>query len=157
MDTAHTLSILEESESELWHAWNTVARAVHSSLDSRISQHAQLALIEFEMLDELANGEQPMRSGELGSLVSLTRSGTSRAISRLHSKGFIAKEPSALDRRSVLVSLTPQGQAAYESAYAVFVDAVRSELLTAIDDDDRGTLLRILNVIADTSLYSRKD
>ena len=109
------------------------------------------------MLDELANGEQPMRSGELGSLVSLTRSGTSRAISRLHGKGFIAKEPSVTDRRSVLVSLTPQGQAAYESAYAVFVDAVRSELLTAIDDDDRGTLLRILTVSADTSLYSRHD
>lgn len=145
-------TLLDESESELWHAWSSVTRAVQSTLGSEISKSAPLALIEFEMLDELANGEQPMRSGELGALVSLTRSGTSRAISRLAAKGFITKEGSSTDRRSVLVCITPKGRQAYEAANGVFASAVRNGLLGAVEGDDRDTLLRILNVISDTLL-----
>lgn len=145
-------TLLDESESELWHAWSSVTRAVQSTLGSEISKSAPLALIEFEMLDELANGEQPMRSGELGALVSLTRSGTSRAISRLAAKGFIIKEGSSTDRRSVLVCITPEGRQAYEAANGVFASAVRNGLLGAVEGDDRDTLLRILNVISDTLL-----
>ena len=145
-------TLLDESESELWHAWSSVTRAVQSTLGSEISKSAPLALIEFEMLDELANGEQPMRSGELGALVSLTRSGTSRAISRLVAKGFITKEGSSTDRRSVLVCITPEGRQAYEAANGVFASAVRNGLLGAVEGDDRDTLLRILNVISDTLL-----
>lgn len=145
-------TLLDESESELWHAWSSVTRAVQSTLGSEISKSAPLALIEFEMLDELANGEQPMRSGELGALVSLTRSGTSRAISRLAAKGFITKEGSSTDRRSVLVCITPEGRQAYEAANGVFASAVRNGFLGAVEGDDRDTLLRILNVISDTLL-----
>ena len=145
-------TLLDESESELWHAWSSVTRAVQRTLGSEISKSAPLALIEFEMLDELANGEQPMRSGELGALVSLTRSGTSRAISRLAAKGFITKEGSSTDRRSVLVCITPEGRQAYEAANGVFASAVRNGLLGAVEGDDRDTLLRILNVISDTLL-----
>lgn len=145
-------TLLDESESELWHAWSSVTRAVQGTLGSEISKSAPLALIEFEMLDELANGEQPMRSGELGALVSLTRSGTSRAISRLAAKGFITKEGSSTDRRSVLVCITPEGRQAYEAANGVFASAVRNGLLGAVEGDDRDTLLRILNVISDTLL-----
>ena len=145
-------TLLDESESELWHAWSSVTRAVQSTLGSEISKSAPLALIEFEMLDELASGEQPMRSGELGALVSLTRSGTSRAISRLAAKGFITKEGSSTDRRSVLVCITPEGRQAYEAANGVFASAVRNGLLGAVEGDDRDTLLRILNVISDTLL-----
>ena len=93
-----------------------------------------------------------MRSGELGALVSLTRSGTSRAISRLAAKGFITKEGSSTDRRSVLVCITPEGRQAYEAANGVFASAVRNGLLGAVEGDDRDTLLRILNVISDTLL-----
>ena len=112
MITQSNETLLDESEAELWHAWSSVTRAVQSALGSEISKSAPLALIEFEMLDELANGEQPMRSGELGALVSLTRSGTSRAISRLVAKGFISKEGSSTARRSDLVCLTPEGRKA---------------------------------------------
>ena len=152
MITQSNETLLDESEAELWHAWSSVTRAVQSALGSEISKSAPLALVEFEMLDELANGEQPMRSGELGALVSLTRSGTSRAISRLVAKGFISKEGSSTDRRSVLVCLTPEGRKAYEAANSVFASAVRSGLLSAVDGSDRDTLLRILNVISDTIL-----
>lgn len=152
MITQSNETLLDESESELWHAWSSVTRAVQSTLGSEISKSAPLALIEFEMLDELANGEQPMRSGELGALVSLTRSGTSRAISRLAAKGFITKEGSSTDRRSVLVCITPEGRQAYEAANGVFASSVRNGLLGAVEGDDRDTLLRILNVISDTLL-----
>lgn len=152
MITQSNETLLDESESELWHAWSSVTRAVQSTLGSEISKSAPLALIVFEMLDELANGEQPMRSGELGALVSLTRSGTSRAISRLAAKGFITKEGSSTDRRSVLVCITPEGRQAYEAANGVFASAVRNGLLGAVEGDDRDTLLRILNVISDTLL-----
>ena len=152
MITQSNETLLDESESELWHAWSSVTRAVQITLGSEISKSAPLALIEFEMLDELANGEQPMRSGELGALVSLTRSGTSRAISRLAAKGFITKEGSSTDRRSVLVCITPEGRQAYEAANGVFASAVRNGLLGAVEGDDRDTLLRILNVISDTLL-----
>ena len=152
MITQSNETLLDESESELWHAWSSVTRAVQSTLGSEISKSVPLALIEFEMLDELANGEQPMRSGELGALVSLTRSGTSRAISRLAAKGFITKEGSSTDRRSVLVCITPEGRQAYEAANGVFASAVRNGLLGAVEGDDRDTLLRILNVISDTLL-----
>ena len=146
MITQSNETLLDESESELWHAWSSVTRAVQSTLGSEISKSAPLALIEFEML------EQPMRSGELGALVSLTRSGTSRAISRLAAKGFITKEGSSTDRRSVLVCITPEGRQAYEAANGVFASAVRNGLLGAVEGDDRDTLLRILNVISDTLL-----
>ncbi len=76
----------------------------------------------------------------------LDKSQASRATAALVDKGLVIKTKSGNDSRSFEVSLSEQGQVAYEAVIARI--HTRNELaLSALDEDERKELLGLLNKI----------
>ena len=51
---------------------------------------------------------------ELAGLLKIDKSGVSRSVEELVKKGFVTREPSKTDRRSVVLQLTESGKAGFE-------------------------------------------
>lgn len=60
----------------------------------------------------------PLNAAQLAGLQCVTPPTISVVVDQLVREGFVAREPSAKDRRSVLLTVTPKGRAVLESVWA---------------------------------------
>jgi DNA-binding MarR family transcriptional regulator len=100
-----------------WHELMGRYHRITCNLDRELTTRHQLTLSEFEVLQQLAQGEcESVRMHELGEQVHLTQSALSRLISRLEKDGLLERGMCLDDRRSVWAKLTPAGSARYQEA-----------------------------------------
>jgi DNA-binding MarR family transcriptional regulator len=85
---------------------------------------------------------------QLGALLGMTSGGATALVQRLEREGFVAREPHPRDRRSALLSLTPEIQRQAGDALAPLVDAI-DELVHRLPAGDRRLLTRFLAAVAD--------
>lgn len=109
-----------ETDEKLAAEWHELMGRYHRitcNLDRELGARHQLTVSEFEVLQELAQGEcESVRMNELGERVHLTQSALSRLIARLESDGLLERGMCADDRRSVWAKLTPAGAERYREA-----------------------------------------
>jgi DNA-binding MarR family transcriptional regulator len=109
---------------------------------------------EFDVLSALRRQGPPFQLTP-GALLraTLVTSGTmTNRIDRLATAGLVRREPDPRDRRGVLVTLTPQGQAQVDAALEDLLESERS-LLASLTEPERkqlADLLRTLLVPFDT-------
>lgn len=72
--------------------------------------------------------KSPLTLAALGNGLGLGKSWTSRAVERLAKQGLLAKTPGQTDRRQVVISLTPAGQAHYQDLNRLLNDQSASVL-----------------------------
>ena len=63
-----------------------------------------------------------MSAGELGEATGVSSAAATTLLDRLERKGFVRRQRDAVDRRRVLVELTPQGRARLEARYRPLVE-----------------------------------
>lgn len=99
------------------------------SIGRTLAKH-QLQPGEFDVLATLRRSGPPFRmtAGELLGGTMVTSGAVTHRLNRLASKGLIDREPDPSDRRSVIVSLTPQGRRIVDAALPDHVDNERSML-----------------------------
>lgn len=85
---------------------------------------------------------------QLGALLGMTSGGATALVQRLEREGFVAREPHPHDRRSALLSLTPEIERQAGDALAPLVDAI-DELVHRLPAGDRRLLMRFLVAVAD--------
>lgn len=102
-----------------WRQWDITARAIVAYMDRMLSGTVSISLLDAEVLDELASSPEPRRMCDLGQSVAFTRSGMTRAIARLEKLGLVERTPSPSDKRSMLVSLTPEGKCTQQEAVVI--------------------------------------
>ncbi len=108
----------------------------------------ELQTWEFDVLSALRRQGTPYQLSP-GALLraTLVTSGTmTNRIDRLAEAGLVSRQPDPQDRRGVLVTLTPHGQAAVDAALA---DLLRSErqLLTGLDAGQQHRLADLLRTL----------
>ena len=86
---------------------------------------------------------------ELGRIVGLDKSWVSRIVDRFVADGLIEREPSELDRRSVLLSLTVRGSAEADRIDGM-LDEFAEKLLGSIPPEVRKGIGEALDVLTDT-------
>ncbi len=133
---------LSAEDRHLWQAWVIAGRALTSALDRTLADEVQFTLIDYELLDQLAGSEEPRRMCDLGASVALTRSGATRAITRLERSGLVRRLPSPTDGRSTVVELTGEGRERQAAARGIFEDLISEHFLAHLDQADRETLTR---------------
>ncbi len=133
---------LTEEEGQTWRGWIRASRAITSFLDRALGEEMGLALVDVELLHELLVSEQPQRMCDLGNSVALTRSGATRAVTRLEKLGLVSRSPSPTDRRSVVVQVTDSGRERSAQSEAVVERGIRAVFLDVLDTKDRATLRR---------------
>ena len=84
----------------------------------------------------------------LSTLIAFDRSTIGDVLERLEAKGWVARQPSPLDRRVKLLALTPDGEALL-GVVAPAVQRVQERLLAPLAAKDRATMVRLLGMLAD--------
>ncbi|MFC3960957.1 MarR family winged helix-turn-helix transcriptional regulator [Nocardia jiangsuensis] len=91
-----------------------VSRIKHIALElDRAVEHlyttAALTAAEVELLVPLRYNDTPMTAIRLAEHLGMSRAGISKTLSKLESRGLLARTPHPRDRRSALLTLTPDG------------------------------------------------
>ncbi|HEX2052268.1 MAG TPA: MarR family transcriptional regulator [Actinomycetota bacterium] len=102
-----------------------------------------LSCRDLEVLSALRRSGCGLPAGQLAKAAMLTSGGMTGQADRLANAGLVVRQPDPSDRRTVLVSLTPEGRAAAESSVASYLEA-GEEALSVLSEDERVTLAEIL-------------
>jgi DNA-binding MarR family transcriptional regulator len=107
-----------------------------------------------QVLALLRANPRGMRLGALAEQLGVTAATTSDSVTALHRKGLVTKEPTAGDRRGIVVLLTPTGsrEAAAAAAWPDFLLEAVGELSTA----EQATFLRALVAMIRTLQEKRR-
>lgn len=141
------------AEYECARAWSALT-AAHTRVSGRLSEALGrsfgLTINDFEILLRVDHGPQEgTRLGELSSAVPLTQPALSRAVARLAQRGAVARSGVPLDRRGVLVTMTPAGRDLLRQAIPVHASVVRDVLLDRLSPDEQDLLARALTRVAE--------
>lgn len=143
---------LTRRELATWRSWVLASRTFETHVERLLTEHTGLALIDYELLDSLVHGNEPMRMCDLGASVALTRSGTTRAVTRLENMGLVERRKSDTDGRSTVVGVTVAGRERHGQATAVFVPELRTNVLGALTEDEQDGLRVASELIRTTTL-----
>jgi DNA-binding MarR family transcriptional regulator len=104
---------------------------------------------EYDVLAALARSGPSYRltPTELYRSVLVTSATMTERLDRLARRDLIARRPAGRDRRSILVELTPHGQAIFEQAHADLL-AAEATLLEGLSPRDQSSLARLLARLA---------
>ena len=121
-------------------AWTGMIR-VHErlmqELDAELEREHGLSLAEYDVLVQLDEApERRMRMADLAEAVLLTRSGVSRLVDRLESRGLVSRSRCPSDARGFNASLTGAGAARLAEASVTHLAGVRSRFTDRLDADD---------------------
>jgi DNA-binding MarR family transcriptional regulator len=78
---------------------------------------------------------QPVRISDLAEMVQLEIPTVSRHLAILGQQGIIAREPHPVDGRSILVSLTPKGEAIFDATFQSWLTTI-DEISAGLNDDE---------------------
>jgi DNA-binding MarR family transcriptional regulator len=96
---------------------------------------------EFQVLAALRRAAPPheLTPTELYRSLLLSSGAMTHRLDRLESAGHVVRTPDEVDRRRVIVRLTPQGLAAIDHAMDAYVESI-TRLLGVLDEDERTRL-----------------
>lgn len=86
---------------------------------------------------------KPMYPGELTERMSLSTGRIANILRALEQSGLIARETDGEDRRRVVVTLTPRGEALARKRYAEGV-AMHARVISALDPDEAQSFLKMV-------------
>src|SRR5688572_11930448 len=84
----------------------------------------------------------PSAQHELGRALFTSRANVTTVVDNLERRGLVRRKRDSLDRRSVIVHLTPEGRALIEEIFPEHVQAI-VEQFAALDADEQETLGRL--------------
>lgn len=93
-------------------------RRVLKQLNEELAR-LQLSVTDYEALLLVQQSPEPVRPSDLAGEIGISRSGTSRLVTRLIDGGLIGKYVSAIDHREIHLQLTPKGNSVLRQARAV--------------------------------------
>lgn len=134
MDTTNWLST---DEQRLWRAYLDATRMLIQELDKQLVRDSGISFTDYEILVLLS--ESPghrMRMRDLAEASTTTRSGITRAITRMENAGRVRRVECESDKRGAWAELTDAGLETLEQAGPGHVDAVRRNMFDAFEPSD---------------------
>jgi len=116
---------LDDDRLAAWRAFFEVQATVVPALEQELLRECGLMLSWYEVLLHLA--EAPGRRLTMGALAAstlLSKSGLTKIVDAMESRGLVARAPSPTDRRATFVELTPAGRALLRRAWSVHATGI---------------------------------
>ena len=124
-------------EREAWSGFLSTYALIYRIVEEDLQSHSQITHIEFEILLRLSWAEnQRMRIQDLAAQSLLTRSGVSRAISRLEEAGLVKREEASEDRRGAYAALTKEGAKRFQNSIQPHVAFVKENFLDLFSEQE---------------------
>jgi DNA-binding MarR family transcriptional regulator len=140
----------------VWRAFLEAHARVTDALDADLRESHDLPLTWYDVLVHLS--EAPggrLRMAELASAVLFSRSGLTRLIDRMESRGYVRREPCADDARGMFARLTPAGRAALRRAAPAHLRGVERLFTGRLPDRELRALGAALKRVLDDGLGRR--
>lgn len=138
------VSWLTPTEQAAWRAYLESTRLLVKALDRQLESDAGVSFLDYEVLVTLSEAPgRRMRMRDLADATLSTRSGTTRAVTRLEHSGWVRRVDCEDDRRGMHAELTEAGAAKLAAAAPGHVAAVRAlvfDLLTPRQVDHLRTI-----------------
>ena len=133
---------------ELWRELAIVRRQVALDLDRSLRETLGYPANWVDTLIALASapkGRQQVM--DLADQVGMTRGGLSTLATQMSDAGLIRREPHPIDRRAVLIVLTPRGRRELEWALPRYHDAIQQTALGSLTPAEGRALQRLLRAL----------
>jgi DNA-binding MarR family transcriptional regulator len=105
-----------------------------------------LSLAQYHLLEPLADG--PLTNRQLAELAGVASPTATRMVDGLVGRRLVTRLEDPVDRRAVLISLTPKGRDALTAKLREY-DAVRRRIAGALDPDEQRVAADLLRRLAD--------
>ena len=110
---------------------------IMQELDAELEREHGLSLAEFDVLIQLSEApERRLRMADLAEAVLLTRSGMSRLVDRLESRGLVERSRCPSDARGLNATLTDAGAARLADAAITHLAGLRERFTDRLAADD---------------------
>ncbi len=108
---------------------------------------------EFDVLATLRRGGEPfeMNPCTLGDSMMISSGTVTHRLDKLEKRGLVSRRPDPGDRRSVLVSLTPEGRELQDRAMVSHLE-LEARLLSGLTDRQRAELAKLLRQLTTTAV-----
>lgn len=134
---------LDADEQQAWRAYLDATRLLLRDLDNQLTRDSGISFTDFELLVVLSEApDRRRRMSELADAVTTTRSGVTRAISRLVECGWVKRVRCDDDKRGMSAELTEAGMKTLAAASPGHAAAVRENMFDLVDPTDLGALTR---------------
>ncbi|MCX4029093.1 MarR family transcriptional regulator [Endozoicomonas sp. SM1973] len=104
-----------------------------------------LTLAEFDVLAALKRGGQPLTPTTLYNTTMLTSGAMTARLDKLEQRGFIQRQPSATDRRSLLIELTEAGLQLVDTAVVAHVEN-EQQMLACFSEEEKEQLAKLMKI-----------
>ncbi|OZD07192.1 MarR family transcriptional regulator [Rhodococcus sp. 06-235-1A] len=139
---------LSQDEQLAWRAYLDATRLLLRDLDNQLTRDSGISFTDFELLVVLSEApDRRRRMSELADAVTTTRSGVTRAISRLVECGWVRRVKCDDDKRGMSAELTEAGLKTLASASPGHVEAVRRNMFDLVDPKDLAALTRTFSAM----------
>ncbi len=146
--TSGSTEWLTPAEMRTWRAFVELTVQLMAENDDALSAAHGLTEGEYGVLVHLSEAEdRRLRMCDLATALRLSPSGLTRRIDGLVKRGYVAREPSACDRRAMLAVLTDDGLRQLEAAAPTHVATVRAGLIDHLDADDLERLAELIEKV----------
>lgn len=130
MERMHDMRWLNDDEQRLWRHYLDATRLLFQELDVQLTRDMGIAFADYEILVLLSEAPaRRLRMRDLAAASTTSRSGMTRAISRLETAGWVARVDCESDKRGAWAELTDTGAAKLAAAGPGHVTAVRENML----------------------------
>ena len=124
-------------------AWQALLRS-HATLmrllDQDLEKKTGLALVDFDVLAQLAGAGGELRMTELADRALISRSGMTRRVAKLVEDGLVRRAHTAADARGVVVALTDAGVARITETAPVHARGVFDAFVSRLEDHELAVL-----------------
>ncbi|MGV8875086.1 MAG: MarR family winged helix-turn-helix transcriptional regulator [Rhodococcus sp. (in: high G+C Gram-positive bacteria)] len=141
---------LDSAEQQAWRAYLDATRLLLRDLDNQLTRDSGISFTDFELLVVLSEAPgRRRRMSELADAVTTTRSGVTRAISRLVECGWVQRVRCDDDKRGMSAELTEAGMNTLAAASPGHAAAVRENMFDLVDPKDLDALIRTFTAMRD--------
>ncbi|GIH16934.1 MarR family winged helix-turn-helix transcriptional regulator [Rugosimonospora africana] len=141
---------LDAEEQRAWRAYLDATRLMIRAFDQQLQTDAEVSFTDYELLVKLSEAPgRRLRMRDLADATMSTRSGVTRAVTRLEQLGWVRRVECEDDRRGTHAELTPAGLAKLAAAAPGHVTAVREHLFDQLTPAQVDHLAEAFGQVAD--------
>ncbi len=134
---------LSKRRLKMWIRLLGVTRAAESQLREFLRLEHDTTLPRFDVMAALYRRRDGVTMTELSRMLLVSNGNATTVVDRLENDGLVRRTPSEVDRRTIHVSLTPEGLALFEGLAADHEQAV-GRVFATLSESDLDTLTEIL-------------
>ncbi len=144
-------ALLDGDETRAWYAYMKVQLRLRYEMNRQLRDEGGVSLADYDVLVALTSAQEAtMTVSDIAIRIGAERSRVSHQVRRLTEDGLITTAPSADDRRTTHVTLSPAGRELLLRASPGHIGFVREVFLDAIDPGQRAAIAKAFE-----SIYER--